>query len=194
AYRVPAAMARLVRLRDGTCRFPGCSASARQTDLDHVIPWPQGPTHPGNLIALCRHHHRIKQRHDWRVRLDPDGTVTWTDPTGREFTTHPVDHLRLATVHPSTPETANTSDTTTSEKPSTLETLLDDLLDTDRRTPHGRHAHRRYAARNCRTHDDRGRPLFHNTRTDLHNGLLKGRTVLVDLPPPPPREPETIPF
>ncbi|WP_245889432.1 DUF222 domain-containing protein, partial [Knoellia remsis] len=78
AYRVPAAMARLVRLRDGTCRFPGCTASARQTDLDHVIPWPQGPTHPGNLIALCRHHHRIKQRHDWRVRLDPDGTATWT--------------------------------------------------------------------------------------------------------------------
>ncbi|GAA4111066.1 HNH endonuclease signature motif containing protein [Knoellia locipacati] len=98
AYRIPAAMARLVRLRDGSCRFPGCSTPARLCDLDHVRPWPLGPTSAANLIALCRHHHRIKQRTGWTLRLHPDRTVTWRDPTGHESTTWPVDHLHLATA------------------------------------------------------------------------------------------------
>lgn len=97
AYRIPEGMARLVRLRDGGCRFPGCSTPARQCDLDHVRPWPTGPTSPSNLIALCRHHHRIKQRPGWTVHLLLDGRVAWHDPTGRSSTTWPVDHLHLAT-------------------------------------------------------------------------------------------------
>ncbi|KRE42691.1 HNH endonuclease signature motif containing protein [Knoellia sp. Soil729] len=103
AYRIPAAMARFVRLRDGGCRFPGCAVPARQCDLDHVRPWPTGPTDPGNLIALCRRHHRIKQRDGWSVHLHPDRTLTWTDPTTRSHTTWPVDHL-----HPDTPTPAAT--------------------------------------------------------------------------------------
>ena len=98
SYRVPDPMARLIRLRDGSCRFPGCATPARQCDLDHVRPWPTGQTTPTNLMALCRHHHRIKQRDGWTVRLHPDGTVTWTDPTGRHHTTWPVDHLHLVTA------------------------------------------------------------------------------------------------
>ena len=78
---------RLVKARDGRCRFPGCAVAARFCDLDHVRPWPTGPTHPTNLICLCRRHHRIKQRHGWRVTLTDDGTTTWTDPTGRQRTT-----------------------------------------------------------------------------------------------------------
>ncbi|MFW5472982.1 DUF222 domain-containing protein [Knoellia sp. CPCC 206450] len=99
-YRVAAAMVRFVRLRDGSCRFPGCSTPARQCDLDHVRPWPTGPTATTNLICLCRRHHRIKQRDGWTVRLHPDATVTWTDPTGRTSTTMPVDHLHLAATSP----------------------------------------------------------------------------------------------
>ena len=68
------------------------------TDQDHVIAWPVGATTPTNLICLCRRHHRIKQRHGWHVRLDPDGTVHWADPTGRTSRTHPIDHLDRATV------------------------------------------------------------------------------------------------
>ncbi|WP_235499081.1 HNH endonuclease signature motif containing protein, partial [Knoellia sp. Soil729] len=97
AYRIPAAMARFVRLRDGGCRFPGCAVPARQCDLDHVRPWPTGPTDPGNLIALCRRHHRIKQRDGWSVHLHPDRTLTWTDPSGCTTTTWPVDHLHHTT-------------------------------------------------------------------------------------------------
>ena len=58
AYRPGARIARLVRLRDGRCRFPGCSVAARFCDLDHVQPWPAGPTSAANLMCLCRRHHR----------------------------------------------------------------------------------------------------------------------------------------
>ena len=59
-YVVPADMARLVRLRDGRCRFPNCSTNAMFTDQDHVIAWPVGITTATNLMCLCRRHHRIK--------------------------------------------------------------------------------------------------------------------------------------
>lgn len=93
AYRPGAALKRLVRARDGRCRFPGCVIAARQCDIDHVIAWPSGPTSATNLICLCRRHHRVKQRHRWRVRLRGDGVVEWLDPRGRTYLTEPVDHL-----------------------------------------------------------------------------------------------------
>ena len=57
-YRPTPRTAEFVRTRDLTCRFPGCHAPAEFCDIDHVIPWPVGPTHPSNLICLCRKHHR----------------------------------------------------------------------------------------------------------------------------------------
>ena len=93
AYRPPRRLAAHVRRRDRRCRFPGCHAAARFTDLDHVRPWPTGPTADRNLLSLCRRHHRIKQRPGWSVTLHADGTATWTDPTGRTRTTAPVDAL-----------------------------------------------------------------------------------------------------
>jgi hypothetical protein len=107
SYRPPPALLELVRARDGRCRFPGCTTSAVSCDLDHVRPWPSGPTEAGNLMCLCRRHHRVKQSLRWRVRIEPDATVTWTDPTGRQRTTLPLDFLQLherdhAGAHPST--------------------------------------------------------------------------------------------
>ncbi|MGG5259994.1 HNH endonuclease signature motif containing protein [Phycicoccus avicenniae] len=92
AYRPGAELIRFVRARDGRCRFPGCHVAARFCDLDHVVSWPTGPTSAANLVCLCRRHHRIKQRAGWWVRLAPDGTATWTDPTGRTRTSGPRDH------------------------------------------------------------------------------------------------------
>jgi len=93
AYRPSAELRRLVSLRDGHCRFPGCSVTIRQCDLDHVRPWPTGLTTQGNLMALCRRHHRLKQSPGWQVRLLPDARVEWTDPIGRVRTSCPIDHL-----------------------------------------------------------------------------------------------------
>ncbi|MFZ1288422.1 MAG: HNH endonuclease signature motif containing protein, partial [Candidatus Phosphoribacter sp.] len=49
SYRPGAELARLVRARDGTCRFPGCGMPAERCDIDHAIPFPHGPTDVRNL-------------------------------------------------------------------------------------------------------------------------------------------------
>ncbi|MFW3384950.1 UNVERIFIED_CONTAM: DUF222 domain-containing protein [Kocuria sp. CPCC 205274] len=87
-YSVPRDLRRLVELRDGTCRFPGCRRRSETCDLDHTVAWARGgPTAEHNLAALCRHHHRVKHRHGhlgaWSVRrITPgphDGTAPGTD-------------------------------------------------------------------------------------------------------------------
>jgi hypothetical protein len=93
AYRPGGRLAAFVRARDEHCRFPGCHVAARFCDLDHVRPFPFGPTSATNLACLCRRHHRVKQRPGWAATLHPDATMTWTDPTGRTRTTHPPDRL-----------------------------------------------------------------------------------------------------
>jgi hypothetical protein len=89
-YTPSAALADLVRMRDATCRFPGCRQPARRCDLDHVVPWPDGPTTAGNLAALCRHHHRLKHQTRWTVRAGPDGELLWTSPAGQRYPTFPA--------------------------------------------------------------------------------------------------------
>jgi Domain of unknown function (DUF222) len=89
SYRPPRPLARYVIARDATCRFPGCRQPARRCDLDHVRPWPDGPTTAANLIAVCRHHHRLKHSRRWTVTTTHDDTVTWTAPTGRTYQTRP---------------------------------------------------------------------------------------------------------
>ncbi len=89
-YRPTAAVARLVRAREPYCRMPGCRAEV--TDLDHVIPFPKGETTPQNLGPLCRRHHRMKTHSRWRILSnddDPDGSWTWTTPTGITHTDSP---------------------------------------------------------------------------------------------------------
>ena len=49
-----------VDIRDGTCRFTTCSRPAMESDKDHDIPHPHGPTKGSNLRGLCRRHHRMK--------------------------------------------------------------------------------------------------------------------------------------
>jgi len=89
-YRPSAALAEFVRCRDLTCRFPGCDQPAEVCDLDHTVPFPQGPTHASNLKLLCRYHHLLKTFHlDWADRQLPDGTVEWTAPSGLTYTTTP---------------------------------------------------------------------------------------------------------
>lgn len=96
SYRPPTAIATFVRLRDGTCRFPNCSRRAERCELDHLIPWPAGPTAVANLLCLCKHHHRLKHNTRWEPELQADGVVIWTDPYGDQWVTHPADHRQLS--------------------------------------------------------------------------------------------------
>ena len=88
-YRPGKDLAARVRARDLHCRFPGCSVPARRCHLDHVTPHPMGATEEANLHALCPAHHGFKHHAGWTPAMTPDGTCTWTAPTGRTHTTHP---------------------------------------------------------------------------------------------------------
>jgi len=90
-------LARMVRKRDLTCRFPGCGTAARFCDLDHVIPFPVGLTVLRNLACLCRRHHRLKTHGHWSLSMTPEGVCTWEDRrTGQIHTTEPADYRDLA--------------------------------------------------------------------------------------------------
>ena len=113
AYRPPAWLVEFVKARDGHCRFPGCTVSARFCDIDHVVAWPTGPTHPSNLACLCRRHHRVKQRPRWRVEMQPGAVLVWTDPCGRVRTTMPPDQLQLdGAMVPGAPVQAKSAEVT----------------------------------------------------------------------------------
>jgi hypothetical protein len=83
-YRPTEAQRRWGRARDRHCRHPGCHNQVGRTDLDHVIPHGDGgATDCDNLCCLCRRHHRLKTHAPgWLFRLDPDGALLVTTPTG----------------------------------------------------------------------------------------------------------------
>ena len=96
-YRPNRAMRRFIQKRDGHCRFPGCTRNAKHCEPDHIIPYSRGgPTAPWNLASLCKHHHRVKHQAGWTLIMTRDGVCTWTDPHGRQYTTHPINHHELA--------------------------------------------------------------------------------------------------
>jgi hypothetical protein len=90
-YTIPERVKRVVRLRDRTCRFPGCHRPAEYTDTDHIVPWSKGgKTRAVDLAGLCRRHHLVKTHSAWKVRhnrLDPSHQMTWTSPLGSKHTT-----------------------------------------------------------------------------------------------------------
>ena len=81
---ISASMRRALRLRDKHCRFPGCSSV--RTDAHHVC-WRSkgGPTILGNLILLCRFHHRLVHEYGYQVCSGPDGEIRFNDVQGREL-------------------------------------------------------------------------------------------------------------
>jgi len=98
-YQVSAQLRLWLRLRDGTCRFPGCGRPARGCDVDHTIDWQYGGrTRSDNLAHLCRGHHTLKHQTRWSISQRPDGTIEWRSPTGREYATHPAGMLAPAAL------------------------------------------------------------------------------------------------
>ncbi len=93
-YRPSAALDRWNRLRDLTCRFPGCDQPAVRSDIDHTVPWPAGPTHPSNTTCRCRKHHLLKTFWPgWSDRQDPDGRLHITTPSGLTYASMPTASL-----------------------------------------------------------------------------------------------------
>jgi len=89
-YSVPADLATALRIRDRTCRFPGCGRSAARSDIDHTVDWQfGGTTSIDNLAHLCPSHHQLKHRSDWRVSQEGGGMLRWRSPSGLTYVTHP---------------------------------------------------------------------------------------------------------
>jgi hypothetical protein len=92
-YRPPGRLHDFVVARDQTCRFPRCRQPAGRGDLDHTIAYENGgATCSCNLGALCRRHHRLKQRRRWQLEQSAPGVLTWTTPAGRCYTVTPDPH------------------------------------------------------------------------------------------------------
>ena len=90
-YQRSAAQDRFLKLRDRTCRHPGCAQPAGRTDADHVISYDcGGRTGCENLCCLCRTHHRLKTfARSWRFEMDADGALRVTTPSGITRCTRP---------------------------------------------------------------------------------------------------------
>ena len=93
-----------VTARDRRCRFPNCGQRVGWTDLDHVTSHAcGGATDCANLCCLCRSHHRLKTfARGWQFRIDDDGTLHVTTPSGVTRTTRPPG-LRPPAAPPPTP-------------------------------------------------------------------------------------------
>jgi hypothetical protein len=78
-------------VRDGGCRWPGCDRPASWCDAHHIEHWiTGGPTALGNLVLLCRRHHRRIHRRGVTAKLDTtDATLTITLANGHQLTSRP---------------------------------------------------------------------------------------------------------
>jgi hypothetical protein len=79
---VPAHLRRAVVVRDGSCRFPGCRRSHAWCDAHHVVHWADGgETALGNLVLLCRPHHRLVHSGGFSLGMK-DGAPVFRRPDG----------------------------------------------------------------------------------------------------------------
>lgn len=83
----PQSVRRLLRLRDGVCRFPFCDAPIRHDD--HVLAAALGgETSAANGQGLCARHNLTKASPGWRARAvgdDPAPDVVTETPTGHRY-------------------------------------------------------------------------------------------------------------
>jgi len=89
-YKPPKALQDHVKARDRRCRFRKCRRRAKLCDLDHRHDWQHGGTTCVlNLECLCERHHQLKHQTRWRLTGNPESTLTWTSPTGHNYTSNP---------------------------------------------------------------------------------------------------------
>ncbi len=83
----------LTQIRHATCTAPMCERPSSRADFEHNIPYEQGGrTCLCNTDPKCRHDHQLKQDPRWKAEQHPGGTMTWTTPSGRQYTTAPTEY------------------------------------------------------------------------------------------------------
>ena len=78
---VPHWILTLLRLRDTSCRFPGCRRKS-MLDAHHIVHWTNGgPSDYENLVLLCKTHHYMVHEGGFTVNGDPP--KTWIARPGK---------------------------------------------------------------------------------------------------------------
>jgi Domain of unknown function (DUF222) len=82
---IPPAIRRALNSRDQGCRFPGCTHQ-RYVDAHHIHHWVHGgETKLGNLVTLCRFHHRYVHEENVTIQSQPNGNWGFLKPDGTAF-------------------------------------------------------------------------------------------------------------
>lgn len=106
----PKDLKRVLRSRDGRCRFPGCNRRPAGCDIDHTTAREAGGrTDHNNLGHLCPAHHKTKHKGGWELQQLHGGIMRWTARTGHtyettpDFTSAPVPKEVINTIEKETP-------------------------------------------------------------------------------------------
>jgi hypothetical protein len=104
SYKPSKLLRQLVEAAKPRCSMIGCSRPAHRCELDHRLEYLQGGhTNPDNLQPLCKLHHQMKTKKQWKVGANQDHSLTWTSFLGFTYTTQNTDPL---TGDPDPPATA----------------------------------------------------------------------------------------
>lgn len=94
---IPLRNRRAVVARDRCCRYDRCNRDARWTHLHHLKHREHGGTHElGNLVLLCRFHHRLVHRMALKLSFDTDGVTLMIEWPGGTVIRSPPMHTLLA--------------------------------------------------------------------------------------------------
>ncbi len=91
---IPPALKRALNSRDKGCVFPGCTHK-KYVDGHHVHHWAEGgETKLGNLVSLCRFHHR--QVHEGGIRIErlDDGAWRFVNAKGESWVSSAPGHTQ----------------------------------------------------------------------------------------------------
>ena len=76
-----------VLARDGGCRVPGCThRDPRRLQMDHAVPFPDGPSDTANTGGVCLAHHQLKTSGYLHIENSAaDGSCDWITAWGQRI-------------------------------------------------------------------------------------------------------------
>jgi hypothetical protein len=78
-----------IKIRDGKCTVPWCNSPT--FEIDHIVPYPDGPTSASNGHGPCKRHHQLKTAGVLTLTRTNDGII-WVLPSGQTTRSHRATH------------------------------------------------------------------------------------------------------
>ncbi len=82
----------MLSLRDGGCRWPGCTRPPSYCEAHHCDHWhaDEGRTDVDRGILLCRHHHLLLHNNGWKITREGSGPFVLNGPPGAGIAPTPL--------------------------------------------------------------------------------------------------------